>query len=195
VFASAVFEYSLPAQISRQKLFPTSRKSALPWQMPHKPAPRRGHCRVPAFAPVPLRSRAGGWTPAKQAAFLGALAVTGSVREAARRVGMSRMAAYRLRSRAGAESFAAAWDTVLRRRKPAPPNVTRTVVRADADYYLLKPVIYAGRHVATVRKPDNSALLRHLAQLDRSERAGAAGPAAVGSFAPRSGSTSGHRRR
>jgi hypothetical protein len=157
--------------------------------MPHKPAPRRGHCRVPAFSPVPLRARTDGWTPARQAAFLGALAVTGSVCEAARRVGMSRQSACRLRKRPGAGSFAAAWDAVLRRGKGPSRKFTPDELAQRALYGLLKPVIYAGRHVATVWKLDKSALLRFLTQLDRGEPKGATRPAAVGSFTPHPAST------
>ena len=45
---------------------------------------------MPAFVPVPLRTRSDGWTPLKQAEFLGYLAETRSVAEAARRVNMAR---------------------------------------------------------------------------------------------------------
>jgi hypothetical protein len=79
-------------------------------QQPDSPPPRR---RVPAFTPVPLRFRQDGWTPARQADFLGHLAETWSVSAAARHVGKTRESAYRLRDKDGAESFAAAWDAVL----------------------------------------------------------------------------------
>ena len=49
------------------------------------------------------------WTGPKVVAFLKGLALTGSVAEAARRVGMSRQSAYRLRARRGPQ-FAAVWD-------------------------------------------------------------------------------------
>jgi hypothetical protein len=137
---------------------------------------------VPAFAPVRLRARADGWTPVRQAAFLGALAVTGSVGAAARRVGMSRVAAYRLRKRPGAGSFAAAWDKVLRRETAAARKVTRNEEPQRALHGLLKPLIYAGRHVATVWKPDNSALLRYLGAVERGIGAGVDPAADVGSF-------------
>lgn len=69
------------------------------------------HC---AFTPVPLtRSRADGWSTIQQQRFILALDAMGSVGPAARAVGMSRASAYRLRERAGAESFAAAWDRAL----------------------------------------------------------------------------------
>lgn len=62
------------------------------------------------FRPVPLRGRRDGWSEVRQCAFLAQLYVTGSVSAAARAVGISRASAYRLRERAGAESFAFAWD-------------------------------------------------------------------------------------
>lgn len=149
--------------------------------------PRR---HVPAFAPVPLRHRIGGWTPAKQAAFLGLLAETRCVRTAARRVGMSRETAYRLRRRPGAGSFAAAWDTALGRETAAKHKVTHEELRIRVVFGLLQPRLYRGRYVATVRKADNSALLRYLAQFDRACRGIDLGEAGRARFAPRPASTS-----
>jgi hypothetical protein len=82
---------------------------------PDSPPARRPHrrLRVPAFYPVPTRTRRDGWTVERQADFLGLLAETGSVIGACEAVGMSRKSAYRLRARPGAESFAAAWDAAL----------------------------------------------------------------------------------
>jgi hypothetical protein len=122
---------------------------------------------VPAFVPVRLRARADGWAPCRQAAFLGALAETRCVRSAARRVGMSRESAYRLRARAGAASFAAAWDAALGRGAARLRKVTPEELRQRAIGGLLKPLIYRGRHVSTVEKVDNTALLRLLARMDR----------------------------
>ncbi len=66
------------------------------------------------FTPVPLeRVRSNGWSPLVQKRFIYALSVMGSVGAAARAVGMGRVSAYRLRERAGAESFAAAWDEAI----------------------------------------------------------------------------------
>ena len=135
---------------------------------PRKPA---RHVRVPAFVPVPTRARADGWTPARQAEFLAALALTRSVSAAARRVSMARETAYRLRRRAGAESFAAAWDAALGRVASAKRKVTPEERARRALDGLLKPHFWRGEHVLTVRKADNSALLSYLAQLDRPERA------------------------
>lgn len=67
-----------------------------------------------AFTPVPtLRKRASGWTAERQGRFITALSLMGAVGPAARAVGMGRASAYRLRERAGAESFAEAWDIAI----------------------------------------------------------------------------------
>jgi len=81
-----------------------------PATAPHRPYRR---LRVPAFYPVPVRTRRDGWTIERQADFLGMLAECGSAIGACEGVGMSRKSAYRLRALPGAESFAAAWDAVL----------------------------------------------------------------------------------
>ena len=117
--------------------------------------PRRR--RVPAFNPVPLRFRKDGWTPFIQADFLGRLAETGSVSAAARYVGRTRESAYRLRDKEGAESFAKAWDAVL--AAPARPRKSTTeLLWHRVSYGKIKPVMRGGKHVATVRSPDNDAV-------------------------------------
>jgi hypothetical protein len=70
------------------------------------------HLPTPA-EPCPEPVRHDGWTPARQQYFLEVLADTGSVTMACRRVGMSRMAAYRLRRHPDAASFRVAWDLAL----------------------------------------------------------------------------------
>lgn len=126
--------------------------------------PRRRLPRVPAFYPVPLRPMRNGWTPEKQAHFLGWLAETGSVSIACARVGMSRNTAYKLRRKPGAESFAAAWDAAL----GAPVRkVTITDLPYLAYHGLIRPCFRAGKYVGFRQKPDNSALLRLLARFDR----------------------------
>ena len=137
---------------------------------PRKKHRRSGLRHVPAFSPVPTRRRTDGWTPTRQAAFLGALAETRSVAAAARKVRMARETAYRLRKLRGAESFAAAWDAVLGRETSRPRKVTPEERARRAIDGLLKPVMYRGRHVGTMRKADNSALLGHVARLDRATR-------------------------
>jgi len=67
--------------------------------------------------PVPLRHRTDGWTPSRQRAFLIVLAQTRSITRAARVVGLSRTAAYRLRGHPAARDFAVAWDDALAFRR------------------------------------------------------------------------------
>jgi hypothetical protein len=125
--------------------------------------------RIPAFVPVPLRARADGWTPLRQAEFIGWLAETRSVAAAAGKVGMARETAYRLRRRRGAAGFAAAWDAALGvtvRR----PKVTHSDLSTAVREGTLRPVMRRGRYVAVVRKPSISAILTLLARYDRALR-------------------------
>lgn len=69
---------------------------------------------LPAFTPVPRKcDRSNGWKPHVQRAFIEALAETGSVRAACRRIGRANVGAYLLRRHPEAESFRAAWDAAL----------------------------------------------------------------------------------
>ena len=68
---------------------------------------------VPDFTPVPRKYRHDGWTAERQRAFIDALAQTGSVKAAARKINMSSEGAYYLRRQPGAESFRAAWEAAL----------------------------------------------------------------------------------
>lgn len=78
------------------------------------PVPRSERPDLPAFDAVPRKgNRHDGWTPARQKAFIEALADTGSVRRAANIVNMSQANAYALRRAAGAEGFRRAWDAAL----------------------------------------------------------------------------------
>jgi hypothetical protein len=94
-----------------------------------------------AFAPVPVRARQDGWSHARQRAFIDRLALAGSVSTAARAVGMTRASAYRLRERAGAESFAAAWDVALAMGQDR--RIDHAIERAVAGE--VRPVFYRGR--------------------------------------------------
>ena len=67
----------------------------------------------PQFTPAPTRNRHSGWTAERQRQFIDHLALTGSIGEACARVGVASSSAYRLRNKAGAESFARAWDRAL----------------------------------------------------------------------------------
>src|SRR3546814_21113769 len=73
-----------------------------------------------------------------------------------------------------AESFARAWDHALG-RPPAPhdpckPKVTHGSLAWHLETGWWRPVICGGCYVTVARKPDNTALLRLLARLDRVER-------------------------
>jgi len=65
----------------------------------------------PDFDPAPTRNRRAGWTAERQRIFIDILSLTGSVGEASAAAGVSSRSAYRLRNRAGATSFALAWDS------------------------------------------------------------------------------------
>lgn len=145
--------------------------------MKHYPPPRspdapRVRRTIPAFHPVPVVPRQDGWTPQRQADFIGHLAQTGSVLAAARAVSMGRESAYRLRKRHGAAGFAAAWDAAL--GKPhVPVDLSSAKSTGLLACYRLeqgrwKVVMSGGKFVATRCIPDNDALLQHVAQFDRS---------------------------
>ena len=69
---------------------------------------------LPSFAPVPReKDRTNGWKPEVQRAFIEALAETGSVRSACRKVGRSEVGAYLIRRHPQAADFRAAWDAAL----------------------------------------------------------------------------------
>lgn len=134
-----------------------------------EPSARR---RIPAFHPVPVGPRKDGWTPRRQAAFVGFLAETRCVTTACRRVGMGKESAYRLRRRRGAAGFAAAWDAALGKPHQAVDLASAKSTGLDAAYRteigLLQVVMSAGRFTGSYWKEDNNALLQHVAQLDRS---------------------------
>ncbi len=68
-----------------------------------------------AFAPyLHARPRSNSITPERQRRFVATLAATGIVQQAARSIGKSMEALYKLRARPGAEGFAAAWDEALK---------------------------------------------------------------------------------
>jgi hypothetical protein len=69
---------------------------------------------LPEFEAAPTRKCHAGWTAERQRKFIEHLALTGHVGEACALVGVSSSSVYRLRAKAGAESFARAWDAALR---------------------------------------------------------------------------------
>ncbi len=138
----------------------------------HDSRPRPSRCRrIPAFHPVPCAPRKDGWTPERQAQFIGCLAEMRCVRAAAARVGMGRESAYRLRKRPGAAGFAAAWDAALGKPHTAVDLASSKATQLPPGYRFrhrrLQVVLYRGKFIAIRHKPDDSALLRHLARLHR----------------------------
>lgn len=115
---------------------------------------------IPEFAPVPLkRSRRDGWTPERQRGFIVTLANTGCVAAAARSAGMGVTSAYALRRRAGAATFAAAWDTALHDARRRSLEVAMRTVFAGA----IVPQTYRGNFTGTlIRKDDIHATLAAL---------------------------------
>lgn len=72
------------------------------------------HTTLPDFTPVPRsKDRSNGWKPEVQRAFIEALADTGSVSDACRRVGRTTVGAYHLRRHPEAGEFRAAWEAAL----------------------------------------------------------------------------------
>jgi hypothetical protein len=119
---------------------------------------------LPDFDPVPLRHRHDGWTPERQRAFIEALADTLCVKTAAERVGMSEASAFRLRRRAGARGFGAAWAAAYRQ------GITERVAPIALDRALNGTVVrrfYHGELIAEERVYSDRLLLALLAKADR----------------------------
>ncbi|MDN3647207.1 hypothetical protein QWY75_13420 [Pontixanthobacter aestiaquae] len=89
--------------------------------------------RIPAFHLVPTRARVDGWTPLRQAEFIGCSAEPRPVVGAARKV-----------------TPGLQWEHAL-------PGKA-------------KPIMRSGTFRTVTKKPDNSRVLQHLAQLDRACR-------------------------
>lgn len=152
----------------------------------HSPARRPSPSRIPAFHAVPACARHDGWTPLRQAEFIGQLAESRSVAEAARRVGMARETAYRLRARKWSESFVAAWDAALGR--PVSPcasdghtrplaKVTHEELQWRLESGLWRVILRRGFYRGVLHKPDNSALLALVRRTGCASRRGKAGAA------------------
>ncbi len=105
---------------------------------------------APAFAPVQLRYRHDGLTPARQVALIQALAACGCVREACARVGISPEAVYRLRRRPDAQSFRLAMDFALDGAADAVEDAMygRAINGVEVPHY------YKGELVGTHRRYD-----------------------------------------
>lgn len=125
------------------------------------------------FDPVPLRAQHNGWLPALQLRFVVALARGAGPGEAAHMLGKTRQSAYALRRKAGAESFAAAWDGAQAFARAA-AMAGRTAMRSPVGIeQILVPRYYRGRLVGFVQRDDVAGAMRQLGLLDRlAERLG-----------------------
>lgn len=120
------------------------------------------------FAPVPhVRPRRNSITADVQRRFIAALAATASVTAAARAVGKSLEAIYKLRTRPGAEGFCAAWDAAIDHGMAR----LEAVAMERALEGEPRPVLTAQGVVGEWRRHDNH-LLMFLLRNRRSERYG-----------------------
>lgn len=109
-------------------------------------------------------------TPEKQRAFVAALAATGIVTQAARSIGVSLESLYKLRHRAGAEGFSAAWDAALDRGFSRLEDCALERAIAGEE----RPIVRGGEVVGTWRRYD-TALLLFLLRQRRGQRWAAVG--------------------
>lgn len=89
-----------------------------------------------AFVPVPRRAHVNNWTPEHQRAFIAALAITGSPRQAARALGRHMFGAQQLRTARGGKGFDAAWDAAMeiaRDREFAQIQANLSTLSAERD--------------------------------------------------------------
>ncbi len=109
-------------------------------------------------------------TPERQRRFIATLAATGIVTQAARAIGASMEALYKLRHKPGAEGFAAAWEAAI------DAGIAR-LEDCALERALLgeeRPVVSAGKLVTTYTRYDTQLLLFLLRQR-RGHRFGAPG--------------------
>jgi hypothetical protein len=115
------------------------------------------------FTPVPRRYRHDGWTPERQRAFIGWLAVTGCVDRAARMVNIAQTNCYELRRAPGAEGFRRAWDAALDFAVPKLKDIAfQRAIEGE-----LVPVFSGGKLMGFRRKYNDKLLmfcLRHYGQ-------------------------------
>jgi len=109
-------------------------------------------------------------TPDRQRAFIAALAATGIVTQAARSIGASLEALYRLRNQPGAEGFAAAWEAAIDRgiARLEDCALERAIVGEE------RPIVRGGEVVGSWRRYD-TALLLFLLRQRRGQRWASAG--------------------
>ena len=118
------------------------------------------------FAPYVHRApRRNSITPDRQREFIAMLAATGIVTQAARHIGASLEALYRLRGQPGAEGFAAAWEAAIDRGIDRLEDcaLERAILGEE------RPVVRNGEVIGTWRR-HNPALLMFILRQRRPER-------------------------
>jgi len=120
-----------------------------------------------SFAPyLHPHPRSNSITPERQRRFIATLAATGIVTQAARSIGKSMDALYKLRAKPAAEGFAAAWDAALERGvqrledcvrflSGLPLRYLRPIARAEGRSQALR-LFAPGHCVKCVRHPPSS---------------------------------------
>lgn len=129
---------------------------------------------IPEFTPVPRKQRFDGWTADRQRAFIEALADTGSVQAACKRINMAARGAYFLRTAPGSESFRAAWDAALAH---GVQNLADIAFERARDG-VAEPVFYKGEQCGE-RRRYNDRLIMFLLRRYMPERFGAGAGAAA----------------
>lgn len=120
------------------------------------------------FAPyVHAAPRRNSITPERQRAFIAALAATGIVTQAARSIGASLEALYRLRHQPGAEGFSAAWEQALDRGVARLEDCALELALRGEEL----PIVSAGQLLGTYRK-HNFAHIRFMLSQRRGDRYG-----------------------
>ena len=109
-------------------------------------------------------------TPERQRAFIAALAASGIVTQAAREIGASLEALYKLRHRKGAEGFSAAWDAAIDRGMMRLEDCALELALRGEEL----PIVSGGQVLGTYRK-HNFAHIRFMLSQRRAGRYGAGG--------------------
>lgn len=105
------------------------------------------------FTPVPRRAHANGWREEHQRAFIAALAITGSPKQAARAIGRHEFGAQQLRTARGGKSFAEAWDAAMelareRETHRIHANLAELARQRDAELSAISPSPLGGEAAA-----------------------------------------------
>jgi hypothetical protein len=124
-------------------------------ELPHEDDPLLG------FEPAPhVAARRNSITAERQREFIAELAASGVVTQAARKIGASLEALYRLRNKPGADEFAAAWEMALDRGVARLEDCALERALQGEE----RPIVSAGKLLGTWRKHDNSLLMFLLRQ-------------------------------